>query len=243
MRFINFDSVVSTNLEALKFAEEGDKGPLWVSAVQQTGGRGRRGRPWVSKSGNLYCSGLYPHAGNAQSAALYSFVAVLAIADLVRTYLPESHVTLKWPNDVLIDGKKTSGVLLEHSKGWIVAGIGVNLVSHPGNAEFPATHILEHIPEEALNKPEPLIPEPQAALAILAARFDVWRSILINDGFAPIKSAWEGLAQNVPGPLIVRLHNETFSGEATALGENGELQVRLKNGTIRNVHSGDVFFN
>lgn len=208
----------------------------------QTSGRGRRDREWVSKSGNLYASGLYPYAGEPRQAALISFVAALAIADLVCEYVPTDKIALKWPNDVLIDGAKTSGVLLERGEGWIIIGIGVNLMSHPDNTEYPATHIMAHIPPDEINAPEPCIPERQAALAILAARFDHWFNILKSKGFKPIQEAWLAKAHNIPGPVTVRMPNESFSGEALTLGENGELQVRTNNGTIRDVHSGDVFF-
>ncbi|MGJ8564650.1 MAG: biotin--[acetyl-CoA-carboxylase] ligase [Alphaproteobacteria bacterium] len=246
MRFITKDAVASTNEEVKAYAEQGDLGPLWVRAVSQTSGRGRRGRIWASDAGNLYCTGLYPDNGDARHSALLSFVAALAVYDLVTTYVEASKVSLKWPNDVLIRGAKTSGILLEsgcfNDQSWIAIGIGVNLMSHPKETEFPATHVAAHMSDAALSGPEPIMTGAAAAQAILAARFDHWRSAFIAEGFAPIRDAWLERANGVPGRVSVRLPSETFEGEALSLGHNGELQVRLANGTITDVHAGDVFF-
>ena len=242
LKFITLDEVDSTNAEARRIAEKGEYGPLWVKANSQTGGRGRRGREWVSNTGNLYCSGLYPHQGSAHDAAKLSFAAALAVAETLRTYVPENLINLKWPNDVLVDGKKISGILLEGGQDWIVVGIGVNLVSHPEHTETAATHLLDHIEPSLLNGPEPILTGPDTVLATLSSRFSYWRDMFLEQGFSPIRQAWLGWAQNIPGSVIVRLSNEKFSGQALGLDENGALRVRLENGTIKDVHAGDVFF-
>ena len=242
MKFITLDHVDSTNAEVVRLAKEGELGPLWVRANSQTQGRGRRGREWVSQKGNLYCSGLFPHSGTIQEAARMSFVAALAVADCLGNYVAEDKVSLKWPNDVLIDGLKTSGILLESGKGHVIVGIGINLVSHPQLTPFPATHVLEHIGAELLNSPEPIMSGPDAVLAVLANRFDYWSNLASEEGFVSISKAWLARAHNVPGQVKVRLPKEEFSGQALGLDENGALRVRLDNGTIRYVHAGDVFF-
>lgn len=246
MRFISLESTPSTNLEARELAETGDFGPLWIRADEQVAGRGRRGRDWTSPKGNLYCTGLYPHSGSPSEAALLSFVAALAVYDVAAAYVPQTLISLKWPNDVLLSGAKTSGILLENGRykgqDWVAVGIGVNLVSHPQGTDFPATHILEHIPNKDLQGAEPIMTGADAALAILAARFDHWRNMFLERGFEPIRKAWRERAANVPGPVTVRLAQESFHGEAVDLGANGELQVRTEDGTLQDVHAGDVFF-
>lgn len=246
MRFIEFEEIDSTNLEARRQADNGVTGPLWILAEKQTLGRGRRGREWTSVFGNLYCTGLYPHFGDARQAAQISFIAAIALAETIAVYVPKKRITLKWPNDVLIDGKKTAGILLEsgssHAKPWFIVGIGLNLMSHPDGTDYPATHVMDHMNPSVLNTPEPPVPTPKATLAILAERFDHWRHILVTEGFGPIREAWTEKAQGIPGDVTVRLPNETFTGMAMGLGPNGELQVRLGNGTIRDIHAGDVFF-
>src|SRR5262249_47981168 len=130
----SFDDIDSTNEEARRRAGAGARGPLWIWAQRQTAGRGRRGRAWESPLGNLSCTLLFaPHA-TAAAAARLSFVASLAVRDLVAELLPDAEVKVKWPNDVLLDGRKTSGILLESAGEtgsgdlpWLAVGIGVNL--------------------------------------------------------------------------------------------------------------------
>ena len=251
LRFVSYETLDSTNEEAKRLAAQGDFGPLWIRTDSQSAGRGRRGREWTSKAGNLFCSGLYPHEGNAHQLAQLSFAASLALADTLEHYVPKELISLKWPNDVLLAGKKTAGILLEsgqtkihqaHHQKWIVIGIGVNLTHHPKETDFLATHVLEHIPSAELETAEPVMTGAQAVLAILANRFDYWRHILMTSGFELIGQAWTERAHNVPGPVTVRLPDETFTGEALGLDANGALRVRLADGTIRDVHAGDVFF-
>lgn len=246
MRFIELDSVDSTNAQAKRLAEQGDFGPLWIRADCQSAGRGRRGREWASEAGNLFCSGLYPHDGNAHQLAQLSFAASLALVDTLEHYVPNDVIGLKWPNDVLLGGHKTAGILLEsgqtHHQKWIVVGIGVNLTHHPEGTDYPATHVMAHIPPKDLDGPEPVMTGAQAVLAILAERFTHWRHVLLTQGFEPVGQAWAARAHNVPGSVRVRLPHETFAGEALGLDANGTLRVKLSNGTIRDVHAGDVFF-
>ena len=246
MRFISLDAVDSTNLEAKRLAEQGDFGPLWIRADAQSAGRGRRGRDWTSETGNLFCSGLYPHEGTVQQAAQLSFVAALAVADTLAHYVPNDFISLKWPNDVLLAGKKTAGILLEsgqtHRHGWCIIGIGVNLTHHPEKTEFPATHLLDHIPADMLDRAEPIYTGPDAFLSSLSAMYSYYLTLFKEDGFEPIQRLWTARAHNIPGPVTVRLPNESFTGEALGLDANGALRVKLSNGTIRDVHAGDVFF-
>jgi len=247
LRFISLDAVDSTNLEAKRLAEQGDFGPLWIRADRQSAGRGRRGREWTSDTGNLFCSGLYTFEGTTRQSAQMSFVTALALADTLEHYVAKDLISLKWPNDVLLAGRKTAGILLEsgqtHHKKWMVIGIGINLTHHPENTEFPATHVLEHIPPADLESAEPVMTGAQAVLAILAQRFDHWRHVLTTKGFEPIGEAWTVRAHNIPGPVTVRLPNESFTAQALGLDSNGALRVKLSNGTIRDVHAGDVFFD
>lgn len=242
LKFITLDQIDSTNAEVKRLAQAGQRGPLWVRANQQTEGRGRRGREWVSQKGNLYCSGLYPHDGSLQDAARMSFVAALAVAECLEAYIAADKINLKWPNDILVEGKKASGILLEGGQGWFIVGVGINLLSHPINTEFPATHLLEHIEAVLLDQPEPILTGPDTVMAGLAQRFNFWRNIILDKGFEAISKAWVSRAYNIPGEVTVRLPKEQFSGQAQGLDENGALRVRLENGTIRHVHAGDVFF-
>lgn len=134
----------STNDDAKRAAEAGEGEGLVVHALQQTAGRGRHGRTWHSPEGNLYCSALL-RPGDARLFGHYSFVAALALADTVRAFVPQVNITLKWPNDVLVNGKKIGGILLEAGEGWLVIGMGLNIRHYPDNAMYPATSLYEQI--------------------------------------------------------------------------------------------------
>ncbi len=242
MKFIQYDSLGSTNAEADTLFESGESPPFWVRADAQTEGRGRRGRDWVSPKGNFYGTAVYAFEGGPQDAAKLSFVAAIAVANALSAYTLTTAPSLKWPNDVLIGGRKVAGLLLEAKPGRVMIGIGVNLVSHPDGGNIPATHLLEHIEPSALNSDEPEFTGPAGFLAILARSFDTAFRKHLAYGFSATRADWMALASGLPGPVTVRLPKEAFTGQAQSLLENGALRVALDDGTIRDVHAGDVFF-
>src|SRR5262249_16691285 len=109
------ETVGSTNSEALAYARAGERGPLWITARAQTAGRGRRGRSWVSEPGTLFATLLLTDPAQPERAAQLSFVAALALHDAITTVAPTlaPRLALKWPNDVLCDGAKLAGILIE----------------------------------------------------------------------------------------------------------------------------------
>ena len=120
----------STNEEAKRLARKGERGPLWITALRQTAGRGRHGREWVSKDGNLFATLLMAVA--QRNSSQIAFIAGIASADLCARYVPRETVKLKWPNDVLIGGRKAAGVLVEQATDRLVAaGIGIDLAHCP----------------------------------------------------------------------------------------------------------------
>ncbi len=242
MKFIFLDTLDSTNLEAFRQIDQGQPVPFWVIAKEQTHGRGRRGRDWISKAGNLFSSGVYQAFDNPQETTKLSFVAAIAIVETLQAYLPPDLISVKWPNDVLVKGEKISGVLLENNGMYVVVGIGINLVSHPDKTKYPATHLLAHITPEKLAGPEPVMTGPDAVLALLAERFTHWYDVFVQQGFTPIRQSWVSKTRNFRGSSVnVHLAKETLKGKIVDLGQNGELQLRLENGTIRDIHTGDIF--
>jgi BirA family biotin operon repressor/biotin-[acetyl-CoA-carboxylase] ligase len=242
VKFIHYDSLGSTNVEAENLFAKGQTTPFWVRADQQTAGRGRRGREWSSPLGNFYGTACYKFDGSPDQAAKLSFVAAVAVANALSAYSVSVQPSLKWPNDVLMDGRKIAGLLLEAKAGFVLIGIGVNLVSHPEGGNIPATHLLEHIDPSALDRDEPEFTGAESFLAILARCFDQAYRKNLAYGFSATRADWTKLASGLPGPVTVRLPSESFAGEAESLLENGALRVRLQDGTIRDVHAGDVFF-
>jgi len=242
VKFIQYDSLGSTNAEADRLFSSGEGAPFWVRADEQSAGRGRRGREWVSPKGNFYGTACYAFDGSSGEAAKISFVAAIAAAKALSAYSLTASPSVKWPNDILLGGRKVAGLLLEAKPGRIIVGIGVNLVSHPEGGNIPATHLLEQMDPAALNSDEPEFTGAEGFLAILARCFDTAFKKHLAYGFSATRSDWMALSQGIPGPVTVRLPQENFTGHAESLLENGALRVTAQDGRIRDVHAGDVFF-
>lgn len=234
-----FEAIDSTNEEARRRAAAGERGPLWIWAKHQTAGRGRRGREWESPEGNLMATLLLAPGVSAPEAARLSFVAALAVHDLAAAYATRSAVRVKWPNDVLVDGKKVAGILLESSAEagvdilpWVAIGIGVNLIHAPPAAQYPATFIGAH----------GRAPSAAEALAQLAeaweTRFRTWRV----SGFAAIREAWLEVAAGIGQTIEVRLPGESLTGRFETLMPDGALSLLLPSGARRAITAGEVFF-
>lgn len=232
----------STNLEARRRAEAGEFGPLWIGAKRQTAGRARRGRVWDMDTGNLAQTLLIKLNKTPFEASQLTFVAALAVYDLVGRYVPPSLVTIKWPNDVLLDGKKVSGILLESGSIssdslWLAIGIGVNLKVYPPSTDRPATAIADHLSADHI-----FAPTIEEAGQALAAAFDGWYVKWLTHGFEPIRQAWIDRTPGLHGPCIARLPNETVEGTADGIEPDGSLRLKLSDGTVRVISAGDVFF-
>jgi len=147
-------------------------------ARSQSSGRGRRGREWVSESGNLFCTGVYPKSDNAQHDAQKSFVAALAIYDSLTDYVAPKLLSIKWPNDVLLGGKKVSGILLERLSDALCVGIGINLLTAPETVTDQETAcVIDYIEEALINDPEPILEMPEPVMAILARNYSQWLTL------------------------------------------------------------------
>jgi len=236
------DQTDSTNADARRRADAGEAGPLWIVARRQTEGRGRRGRQWESQDGNLFSTLLQLTRKSPAEAAQVTFVAALAIADLLDAWAPASLVTIKWPNDVMLAGQKASGVLVEsgaHETGglWLAVGIGVNLAHAPEGTERPATALVHHLRGDVTAPPT-----VEAAAATLAEAFAVWMDRWETLGFEPILDAWRARTAGLDGPAVARLGRETVEGTAEGVAPDGALKLRLADGSLRLISAGDVFF-
>ena len=237
---IDFDEIDSTNAEARRRAENGEGGPVWFTAARQSAGRGRRGRVWDTSVGNLAATYLFITARPPGEAAQISFVAALAVADLASAFAPPDLVTLKWPNDTLIAGRKAAGILVESGPAaagglWVAVGIGVNLAHAPRGLApptLPPTYLGEHGPT----------PTPANAMVVLSEAFERWRAIWEGEGFAVIAAAWTARAHGLGQRCVARLPNETIEGLAEGLDADGALRLRTPGGVVRRITAGDVFF-
>jgi BirA family transcriptional regulator, biotin operon repressor / biotin---[acetyl-CoA-carboxylase] ligase len=238
---IHLGTVDSTNDEVRRLADAGATGPLWVRAESQTKGRGRRGRSWLSAPGNLFMTGLVTLDCTPVEAANLSFLTALAVAEAIDHVVDPAHVHLKWPNDVLIQGQKTSGILLE---SWtskiglhIAIGIGINVVTTPDNIDQKITCIASHlIPDGNQCDAATLF---SFVLQHFHERLALWR----EQGFDPIRAAWVSRAKGLGQPIIAWLPHDTFEGIFKGLGRDGALELEMSDGTTRYVTAGDVFFS
>jgi BirA family biotin operon repressor/biotin-[acetyl-CoA-carboxylase] ligase len=217
---------------ALSGAEEG----LWLRAERQTSGRGRQGRVWSSTEGNLYASTLVRLRAIDPQAATLALVAAVALEEVVSAYLPllreGARTVIKWPNDLLLDGAKLSGILLERADDAVVIGIGVNLAHHPESLDRPATSLAAH----------GVTPDPADFLETLATAFERWLSIWRNEGLAPVRTRWLDRAHPAGTALTARLPDgSAIDGLFVGLDSEGALILRLADGTSRVIHAADVF--
>ena len=236
-RLAAFDTLASTSDEARRRARDGASEGTLITARVQTAGRGRQGRTWVSQPGNLHASLLLrPKAPMARAAQL-GFAAGLAVADAIHAFAPQASVSLKWPNDVLLDGSKAAGILLE-SEGdaaglvaFVVVGIGVNLAASPAGTEFPATSV---------KTAAGTAPAPETFLAVLAPALALWYERWRTDGFAALRRAWLERAAGLGQALRARLPGETVEGSFAGLDDDGLLLLDAPGGR-RRIAAGDVF--
>lgn len=226
------DAVESTNDEikaaSLKGAPEGSV--VW--ALRQTGGRGRQGREWYSPEGNLYFSVLLRPPLPLRFWGNYSFVAGLAVHSAVTGILGKP-AELKWPNDVLVDGKKISGILLETVGEALIVGIGINVQSVPEKPLYPVTSLgAEKAPPFSL---EQILQKTLQSLDQEYAKMNA-------EGFGPIRASWLAVARK--GSMRIRLPSGEgeLSGDFQDLDAEGNLVLKLADGSIRRINAGDVFF-
>lgn len=232
--------VDSTNEEARRMAADNVAAPHWIVADMQTAGRGRRGRNWASPTGNLMTT-LYLPATNLKpnEAGQLAFVAGLALETTVRHFVGEAaQVSLKWPNDVLINGHKASGILLESAMqdnkvSWLAVGLGLNLASHPSDTPYPATDIAAitgHAPKNL------------EVLEILATAFDALYRQWQMGGFAPMLAAWRMVAHGLGSPMVARLEDHEIEGVFRDINDDGALVLKDAAGEKHVIEAGDVFF-
>jgi len=236
VRHIAFDSLGSTNAEALARVRAGERGPLWITAAVQEAGRGRRGKGWVSPAGNLYSSLLLTDPAPPPVAAQLSFVAALALHDAVAECTPQLGPALKvkWPNDLLLGEAKIAGILIEAESGpplAAVIGMGVNCVSHPPDTPYAATDLAS---AGGLVTPDTLV---RALARAMQMRLAQWGR---GEGFAAIRAAWLKRAAGLGREIRVRLPEHEFSGLFEGLDDIGRLLVRGADG-VTAVTAGEVF--
>jgi BirA family biotin operon repressor/biotin-[acetyl-CoA-carboxylase] ligase len=237
-RLVGYGSIGSTNDEAKRLALEGAGERTLVWALEQTAGRGRRGHAWASPHGNLYLSLILRPAYSVGRAAQLGFVAALAVGDTLGASSSGLHgLSYKWPNDVLVNGRKIAGILLEselregETPEFVILGVGINLASSPHGTELPATSIAE----QGLG---PL--SPADALEKFAQNFHAWERRWSEDGFGPVRTAWRTRATSLGQPIRVQLETATLYGRFLDIDQRGALLLESA-GELRRISAGEIF--
>jgi BirA family biotin operon repressor/biotin-[acetyl-CoA-carboxylase] ligase len=245
-RLVSLEATDSTNDDALEAARSGDPGRLWIAAAEQRAGRGRHGRQWSSPPGNLYASLLLMEPCEPAVAPQLGFVAGLALHEAVETTtgLGAPRLSLKWPNDLLLDGAKVSGLLLEaHRVGpqarlAIIIGFGVNVAYAPTGTPYPAASLQAVSP--GLGREEVLLSLGEAFARTLAAwQASVRRSP--SEPFAAIRHLWLERAAGLGKEVTLRLPTGQRSGIFEGLDRFGRLQLKTASG-LELIDAGDLYF-
>ncbi len=235
----------STNTEALRLANQGDQGALWIVADTQTEGRGRHGREWQSFKGNLFTSLLLINPCDIVLASQLGFLASLSLHDALCeiTQLSPSRFTLKWPNDILCDGAKCAGVLLEahrlsHNNALgLIIGIGVNVAQAPQNTPYRATALSNHMVIDTMT-----IRKLFTALSnAFSKRFIEWHDVRL--GFSAIRHEWLKFAAGIGQEITIRTPQKEKTGVFQAIDAYGRLILHIKGADQPEyIDAGDLFF-
>ncbi|MGG6895401.1 biotin--[acetyl-CoA-carboxylase] ligase [Rhizobium sp. BR 315] len=229
----------STNSVCLERARSGDPGNLWVTAERQTGGRGRRGRPWVSEPGNLYASLLLIDPAPMERLGSLPLAVAVAVHQAVRAVLPlaAEPAEIKWPNDILIGRKKTCGILIEgealpDGRYALVIGIGINVTTTPDNPMYPVTSLRQ---QGSMVSAEELFAHLYAAMAeVLAA----WNN---GKGVREVTARWREAACGIGEKITVNLPDRSILGHFVGIDDNGLLMLETDDGKTMPIAAGDVF--
>jgi len=232
-----YDSLDSTMAEASRLRGE-TNAPTWILAREQTAGRGRRGRAWVQPPGNFSATLLMRPAGSVADRALRSFIAALALREaLVAATGRDAAFTLKWPNDVLLNGGKVAGILLESIGDHLAIGIGVNLVAAPPyDMVEPGA-----VPPVSLLAETGIRLTPDEALSLLATAFARLETQFTAYGFGAIRTAWLAHAARIGQVITARTGAGELVGTFSTVDDTGALVLQASDGT-HHIPAADVYF-
>ena len=214
--------------------------PTWIMARRQTSGRGRRGQPWAMGEGNLAATLLLRPEGTAMEAARRSFLAANALYAALALHAPRARLALKWPNDVLLDGGKIAGILLESAGqgrmvDWLSIGVGVNLAHVPPGitgAAFAPVSLDEATGQRV---------DPEAFLDTLADAYATQEEKLAHFGFPRIREDWLAKAARLGEVITARTTREEITGTFDTVDQDGNLVLITATGP-RSIPAAEVYF-
>ncbi len=232
-------TIDSTNAEAARQAPHLQR-PTWIMARQQTDARGRRGRAWAHPRGNFAATLVMRPGGVPGWAALRTFLAANAVFETLALYVPRDTLSLKWPNDVLLNGRKVAGILLESAGtggqvDWLAIGIGVNLAETPrdyADAAFPPISVAEVAGE---------VPRQDEFLRLLAGHYATEEMVLERLGFDPIRQDWLERAARLGEEITAQTGSRKVTGIFDTVDDKGQLVLITGTGPVR-IPAAEVYF-
>ena len=228
----HYKTIDSTNLEARRLHDAGERGPLWLVSDEQTGGRGRLGRNWISPRGNLYSTLLLPVAAQQAIVPQLGFVVALAVRNALSTFVPTAVIQLKWPNDCLAGGAKISGILSEVlAPGVLAIGCGINVEHAPEGLRYPATSLRKLGSSASVNE---VFAAYRAAFSSVLA---LWRD---GAGFGAVREQWQSHAIGVGERVAVSTEEIMVEGIYTGIADDGALLLTRSDGRQQTFHAGEL---
>lgn len=237
---LTYDELDSTNEEARRLAEGGGAHGAFIWTHRQTAGRGRYDRAWISQDGNLFVSVLLSPECDLEQLSQLSFVAAAAAHASVSPLLADSELSLKWPNDLLLEGNKLAGLLLQSfeteteeggRRRWVVVGLGMNIERAPADMELPAT-CLKQAGVELISA--------KIVLSRFIHHFIEWYELWQEDGFEPVRKYWTNHSAHKDEALQVLVGEEFLHGQFAGLDEVGNLLLRPEGGEVMTIAAGEV---
>ena len=231
-QIIRFDEVESTNDEALKYSQSTNEANCVITAKRQTKGRGRRGRSWVSLDGNLFFSILLKF--EVRNLGALAVISSLSLLQCIKFLKPEADVLLKWPNDVLLNEAKVSGILAEKAAGdYMIVGIGVNIKQSPpdDNMLYPTISL----------KDAGIIVSADDFLSLYIKMFGDNIDLYYENGFAILQRQWSDNAKGIGKEITIRQEGNVRKGIFKGIGAQADLLLE-NDGVISKILVGDVFY-
>ncbi|OPZ77665.1 MAG: Bifunctional ligase/repressor BirA [Alphaproteobacteria bacterium ADurb.Bin438] len=235
MKRIHFEIIESTNDTAKEYAINGESEGFVVTADLQTKGKGRLGRVWSSPKGNFFGSFIIEGINMSRNSEL-PFLVGISVIDALKFFDNDIECRCKWPNDIMLDGKKLCGILLEvATDNKIVAGIGINLQHHPseGEVSYPATSVL--------SSRHKFITTDEMCVALsnaLKENLNIWK----NEGFYKIRRKWLECAYKINEKIKIKQLDKTFEGIFRTIDDNGYLILEGDNNEKIKINAGDVLY-
>ena len=244
IELLEYSVLDSTNAEGKRLAFQ-DSQNSWIFAQKQTDGKGSRGRGWCSDGSNLTASFLFYPSGTIKELAQRTFTTSLALFDsLVYSGVKSDQLILKWPNDVLLNKKKVSGILLETSSDpnservALIIGVGLNLVSYPDLHDGQGLNKMPTALNSVLGNKTP---KALTMLTYIANSLQYWEKMYRDEGFLYIKDAWLKLSYDLGSKVRVSIKGEELKGSFHGISDDGSFLLK-SNETLLELSTGDVFF-